>query len=100
MAELPTINEIERRVSTAPTTQGLAWHDGELWFGSRDLGRVYRIDPKTWKVRDDVEAPGIPWAAVSAGDNLWFTLGEGADYFNYSRPSVTCKLSPHDALPT
>jgi len=38
-----------------------------------------------------VEAPGIPWAAVSAGDNLWFTLGEGADDDRYLRCYVPGK---------
>jgi len=85
MAELLMINEIERRVSPAPTPQALAWHNDELWFGSRDLRRIYRIDAKSWKVLDDVEAPGIPWAAVSAGDALWFTLGEGEDDDRYLR---------------
>jgi len=41
------IDEIERRVSPAPTPQALAWHKGELWFGSRDLGRIYRLDAKS-----------------------------------------------------
>ena len=81
--ELPTINEIQRQVSPATTPQALAWHDGQLWFGSRDLRRVYRMDPENWKVVVEVEAPGIPWAAVSVGDALWFTLGEGADDDRY-----------------
>ncbi|HZE58420.1 MAG TPA: hypothetical protein VE031_11240 [Chthoniobacterales bacterium] len=91
MAELPVINEVERRVSPAPTPQALAWHNGELWFGSRDLGRIYRMDPKTWKVLDDVEAPGIPWASVSVGEVIWFTLGEGADDDRYLRRYVPGK---------
>jgi len=91
MAELPMIDEIQRRVSPAPTPQALAWHKGELWFGSRDLGRIYRLDAKSWKVLDDVEAPGIPWAAVSVGDNLWFTLGEDADDDRYLRCYVPGK---------
>ena len=43
------------------------------------------MDHKSWAVLDDVEAPGIPWAAVSAGDALWFTLGEGEDDDRYLR---------------
>jgi hypothetical protein len=85
MMELPTINEIARQVSPATTPQALAWCDGQLWFGSRDLRRIYRMDPKSWTVLDDVEAPGIPWAAVSVGDALWFTFGEGADDDRYLR---------------
>ena len=85
MAELPAINEMERRVSPAPMPQALAWHNGELWFGSRDLDRIYRMDAKSWKVLDDVEAPGIPWASVSVDDVIWFTLGEGADDDRYLR---------------
>jgi len=91
MAELPVIDEMERRVSPAPTPQALAWHNGELWFGSRDLGRIYRMDPKTWKVLDDVEAPGIPWASVSVDGVMWFTLGEGADDDRYLRSYVPGK---------
>jgi hypothetical protein len=83
MQDLPLIEEIERLPSPATTPQALAWHNGELWFGSRDLRRVYRMDRKKWKVIEEMEAPGIPWAAVSAGDALWFTLGEGAEDDRY-----------------
>lgn len=83
MQELPVITEIERLPSPATTPQALAWHGTELWFGSRDLRRIYRMDRKNWKVIEEVEAPGIPWAAVSAGDSLWFTLGEGDEDDRY-----------------
>ena len=84
-AGLPPIVECERLVSPATTPQALAWHRGELWFGSRDLQRVYRMDRENWKVAEEFEAPGIPWAAASAGEALWFTLGEGADDDRYLR---------------
>jgi hypothetical protein len=35
------------------------------------------MDRDNWKVAEEMEAPGTPWAAVSVGDALWFTLGEG-----------------------
>jgi len=85
---LPVIRETDRLQSPAPTPQALAWHQGELWFGSRDLRRVYRMDREKWKVAEQFEAPGIPWAAVSAGDALWFTLGEGDDDDRYLRRYV------------
>jgi hypothetical protein len=91
MRDLPAITEIERLPSPAPTPQALAWHQGELWFGSRDLRRIYRMDRKNWKVVEEIEAPGIPWAAVSAGDSLWFTLGEGDEDDRYLRRYVTGK---------
>ena len=34
---------------------------------------------------EETEAPGTPWAAVSVGDALWFTLGEGAEDDRYLR---------------
>src|SRR5215212_6413201 len=86
---LPVIRETDRLESPAPTPQALAWHRDELWFGSRDLRRIYRMDRKTWKVAEELEAPGIPWAAVSAGDDLWFTLGEGEDDDRYLRRYVS-----------
>jgi hypothetical protein len=83
MRDLQTITEIERLSSPATTPQALTWHHGELWFGSRDLRRIYRMDRKNWKVVEEIEAPGIPWAAVSDGNALWFTLGEGAEDDRY-----------------
>jgi hypothetical protein len=54
-------------------------------MGSRDLRRIYAIDVKAWVVVEEVEAPGIPWAAASTGEDLWFTLGEGAEDDRYLR---------------
>lgn len=85
MRNLPPIHELDRLPSPAPTPQSLTWHKGELWVGSRDLRRIYRLEPKSWTVLEEAEAPGTPWAAVSAGHDLWFTLGEGAEDDRYLR---------------
>ena len=60
-------------------------------MGSRDLRRVYAIDVKTWVVVEETEAPGIPWSAVSTGDDLWFTIGEGSEDDRYLRRYVVGK---------
>jgi hypothetical protein len=83
MKDLPVITEHDRLVSPAVTPQALAWHQGELWFGSRDLKRIYRMDRKNWTVVEEIEAPGIPWAAVSVRDSLWFTIGVGDEDDRY-----------------
>jgi hypothetical protein len=57
-------------------------------MGSRDLRRIYKIDPNAWTVLEEMEAPGIPWAAVSTGKELWFTLGEGPEDDRYLRRYV------------
>jgi hypothetical protein len=82
---LPAITELKRLPSPAVTPQALAWHGGKLWMGSRDLRRIYVIDVKTWTVVEEMEPPGIPWAAASTGEDLWFTLGEGAEDDRYLR---------------
>jgi hypothetical protein len=89
--DLPSIAERRRLLSPAQTPQALAWHGDALWMGSRDLRRIYGIDVKTWKVFEETEAPGIPWAAVSAGEDIWFTLGEGPEDDRYLRRYVPGK---------
>jgi hypothetical protein len=84
MAE-PEINERRRLPSPAITPQALAWHSNTLWMGSRDLRRVYAIDPETWTVLEEREAPGIPWAAVATNGTLRFTVGEGPEDDRYLR---------------
>jgi hypothetical protein len=84
MAEAQII-EKRRLPSPALTPQALAW-DGKkkvLWMGSRDLRRIYAIDPENWAVLKEIEAPGIPWAAVATNDEVRFTIGEGPDDDRY-----------------
>src|SRR5262249_40537629 len=83
--KLPTIIERGRFPSPACTPQALAWDGDRLWMGSRDLRRVYVIDPKKWKVLDEKEPPGIPWAAVATNGTLRFTIGEGPNDDRYIR---------------
>ncbi len=88
MSELPLIVERKRLPSPATTPQALTWDGERLWMGSRDLRRIYQIDQEKWSVEEERDAPGIPWAAVAAGDEIWFTLGEGPDDDRYLRRYV------------
>ena len=79
------IIEKRRLASPATTPQALAWEsrNKRLWVGSRDLCRIYAIDPENGTVLKQQEAPGIPWAAVALNGELRFTIGEGADDDRY-----------------
>ena len=81
----PQVIEKCRFVSPARTPQALAWdrRNKKLWMGSRDLRRVYLMDPENGLVLKEQEAPGIPWAAVALNGELRFTIGEGADDDRY-----------------
>ena len=85
--KLPFIHEQRRFPSPAVTPQALAWEARRalLWMGSRDLRRIYAIDPADWKVVQETEAPGIPWAAVATNGITRFTIGEGANDDRYIR---------------
>ncbi len=86
--KLPTIIERGRYPSPAPAPQALAWQGDKLWMGSRDLRRIYVIDPKKWEVLQEKEPPGIPWAAVATNGTLRFTIGEGPNDDRYIRRFV------------
>jgi hypothetical protein len=80
---LPAIKEQRRLPSPAITPQALTWDGKNLWMGSRDLRRIYKIDIEKWSVAQETEAPGIPWAAVATNGSLRFTIGEGPDDDRY-----------------
>ena len=87
--KLPSVVEQNRFPSPAPAPQALAWDGSKLWMGSRDLRRIYVIDPKEWKVLEEKEPPGIPWAGVATNGTLWFTIGEGPNDDRY-----ICRFAP------
>jgi hypothetical protein len=87
--KLAAITERGRFPSPAPAPQALAWDGNNLWMGSRDLRRIYVIDPKRWQVLAEEEPPGIPWAAVATNGTLCFTIGEGPNDDRYIRRFVS-----------
>ncbi len=46
---------------------------------------MYGIHADDWTVFEETAVPGIPWAAASGGDTLYFTSGEGAEDDRYIR---------------
>jgi hypothetical protein len=80
---LPALREQQRLTAPGNTPQALAWHQNALWIGSRDLGSLYEFDVRTNCVVREIEPPGVPWAAVSTGPSLTFTLGIGEQSDRY-----------------
>ena len=81
--KLPEVIEQKRLASPAPAPQALTFFDDFLWMGSRDLSRIYKLDPKSGAVLEEHAAPGKPWAAVATGRAIRFTIGEGAEDDRY-----------------
>ena len=76
--------EFKRHSSPTITPQALAWDRDHLWMSSRDLGMLYKIDVGTWKIVEEIDPPGIIWAAVSLGDGeMRFTIGKGLNDDRY-----------------
>jgi hypothetical protein len=99
---LPLIIEQRRLKSPATTPQALAWRARNVWMGSRDLRRIYAIDPVSWTVLDERDSPGIPWAAVAFDGGIMFTIGEGENddrYLRLYRPGKGFSDAPRIACP-
>ena len=56
----------------------------------------------TWAVFEETTVPGIPWAATSTGNSLFFTSGEGPNDDRYVRrymPGKGFDASYREAVP-
>jgi hypothetical protein len=73
------VEELLRLPSPAPKPQSLAFDGTALWMGSRETRRLYALDPNTWTVREEAEAPGTPWGMTVVGDELRVLCGETED---------------------
>ena len=91
--------EKRRLASPATTPQALAWdsRNKTLWMGSRDLRRIYAIDPEKGKVKYRSRGLGTIGKAslVFADGKIYFCEGNG----RYSK--LTCFGSKRgDGRPT
>ena len=65
------------------TPQALAWDGRALWLSSRDLGILQKIDTKRWVAIDELDPPGIVWAAVATNGTMHLTIGKGLNDDRY-----------------
>ena len=82
-SDLPTIKTQRRMRSPTITPQALGWDGKHLWMSSRDLGTLYKIDIDTWKVVEEIDPPGVVWAAALTDDGWRFTIGKGLNDDRY-----------------
>ena len=74
---------MERHPSPVITPQALAWKGSQLWISSRDLGTLQRVDPDGMRVVEELDPPGVVWAAVTTHDGWRFTIGKGLNDDRY-----------------
>jgi hypothetical protein len=82
-SDLPTIKTQRRMRSPTITPQALGWDGKHLWMSSRDLGTLYKIDIDMWKVVEEIDPPGVVWAAALTDDGWRFTIGKGLNDDRY-----------------
>lgn len=92
--KLPTIKERKRIPSPTVTPQALAWDGKQLWMSSRDLGFFYKVraglalgsharDVDALKIVDELDPPGVVWAAVATNGAMHVTIGKGLNDDRY-----------------
>ena len=73
------IHEILRLPAPGPEPLGLAFDGTALWISSREAHRLYALDPATWTVGDEAQAPGAPFGIAVAGGEFRVIVGYGDD---------------------
>lgn len=70
MQSLQAVKELQRKPSPAGRPQPLAFFKGVLWMGSWETNKLYAIDPQSWAVKEEVQAPGRPFGLAAFGDAI------------------------------
>lgn len=73
------INETLRLPAPGPEPLGLAFDGATLWIASREAHRLYALDPATWTVGEQAQAPGAPFGIAVVGHELHAVIGYGDD---------------------
>jgi len=81
--KLPTIKERKRFQSPTVTPQALAWDGKQMWMSSRDLGFFYKLNADATKIVEEVDPPGVIWAAVETNGSMQVTIGKGLNDDRY-----------------
>ena len=80
---MKTIVEEQRLKAPTITPQALTWDGRALWLSSRDLGTLQKIDVERWLATEELDPPGIVWAAVATNGAIHLTIGKGLNDDRY-----------------
>ena len=80
---MESVKELSRHPSPGGRPQPLAYRDGTLWMGAWDTDTIYAIEPRSWKVIDQMAAPGRPYGIAPVGDYLQLVVSIGEDDDRY-----------------
>jgi len=80
---MKTIVEERRLKAPTITPQALTWNGSALWLSSRDLGTLQKIDVQRWMATEELDPPGIVWAAVATNGAMHLTIGKGLNDDRY-----------------
>src|SRR3954447_6323612 len=90
--KLPAVRELKRIKAPTVTPQALAWDGQQLWLSSRDLGFFYKLRaglaPNSdgidqLEVVEELDPPGVIWAAVQSNGAMHCTIGKGTNDDRY-----------------
>ncbi len=81
--KLPDVQEQKRFRSPTVTPQALAWDGKQLWVSSRDLGFFYKLSADGSEIVEEVDPPGVIWAAVATNGSMHVTIGKGLEDNRY-----------------
>ena len=76
-------HEIQRHDSPGGRPQPVCYHNGTLWLGAWDTDRLYAIDPRSWTISKEFDAPGRPYGIAAIGDELRVVVAIGEDEDRY-----------------
>ncbi len=91
MAEAEIVQK-RRLPSPVVTPQALAWDGKQMWMSSRDLGFLYKVRAGLasdtaragkMEILEEIDPPGIVWAAVATNGAMHVTIGKGLNDDRY-----------------
>ena len=90
--KLPAVRELKRIKAPTVTPQALAWDGEQFWMSSRDLGLFYKVraglapnkgDLEQMEIVEELDSPGVIWAAVATNGAVHCTIGKGTNDDRY-----------------
>lgn len=76
MRQMQNVRELTRRQAPFAQPQSIAFDGKSLWVGSIATSKIYQLDPDSWSILAEADAPGKPWGMTAAGGELRVLCGE------------------------